>query len=68
MVKNVGDIIIRDETMGQSFAYTPTTAGYFAASAKIDEITQLGHKVGGDVGRVRAFTGWLATSPQWQDD
>ncbi len=53
----MGDIIIRDETMGQSFAYTPTTAGYFAASAKIDEITQLGHKVGGDVGRVRAFTG-----------
>ena len=53
----MGDIIISDETMGQSFAYTPTAAGYFAAAAKIDEITQLEHKVGGDVGRVRAFTG-----------
>lgn len=57
MVKNVGDIIIKDVTMNQSWSFTPTREGYFAASAKIDEIEQKGHKVGGDVGRVRSFTG-----------
>ncbi|MBR0467422.1 hypothetical protein IJJ53_00690 [Candidatus Saccharibacteria bacterium] len=56
-MKNVGDIIIKDVTMNQSWSFTPTREGYFAASAKIDEIEQKGHKVGGDVGRVRSFTG-----------
>ena len=53
----MGDIIIKDLSTGQSWAFTPIREGYYAAAAKIDEITQKGHKVGGDVGRVRAFTG-----------
>ena len=53
----MGDIVIKDLTMGQSWAFTPTSAGYYAAAAKIEEITQQGHRVGGDVGRVRSYTG-----------
>lgn len=53
----MGDIIIRDETMGQSWRFSPTREGYYAAAAKIDEIIQKGHRVGGDIGRVRAYTG-----------
>ena len=50
----LGDIIIRDDTMGQSWCFTPTREGYFMAAAKIEEIIQKGHRVGGDVGRVKA--------------
>lgn len=57
VVKYVGDIIIRDETMNISYRFTPTREGYYAAAAKIDEITQKGHRVGGDIGRVRSYTG-----------
>ena len=48
-------IIIIDETMGQSFSFVPTTEGYAQAYAKIEEIVGKGHKVGGDVARVREF-------------
>lgn len=57
VVSNVGDIIIRDETMGQSWSFTPTKAGYAQAAARIEAITQQGHKVGGDVARVLSYTG-----------
>lgn len=50
-------LIIRDETMGTSFSFVDTREGFFAAYAKIQEIIQMGHKVGGDVGRVRAYCG-----------
>lgn len=50
-------IIIYDVTMGQSFQFVPTREGYFAADAKIQEIVGMGHKVGGDVARVRAYVG-----------
>ncbi len=53
----MGDIIIKDITMGTSYCFTPTKEGYFAARAKIDEIIQQGHRVGGDVGRVTSYTG-----------
>lgn len=53
----MGDIIIIDETMGMSYSFVPVKEGYYAARAKIDEIIQQGHRVGGDVGRVTAFTG-----------
>ncbi len=53
----MGDIIIRDETMGISYRFSPTREGYYAAAAKIDEITQKGHRVSGDIGRVRSYTG-----------
>ncbi|MBR3180348.1 hypothetical protein IKF57_02340 [Candidatus Saccharibacteria bacterium] len=50
-------IIIRDETMGQSFPFVATKEGYFAADAKIQEIVGMGHKVGGDIAKVRAYCG-----------
>lgn len=53
----MGTIIIRDETMGISYEFQPTREGYYAAAAKIDEITQKGHRAGGDIGRVRSYTG-----------
>ena len=53
----MGDIIIRDETMNISYRFTPTREGYYAAAAKIEEIIQKGHRVGGDIGRVRSYTG-----------
>ena len=53
----MGNIIIRDESTGQSWSFVPTREGYYMAAAKIDEIVQKGHHVGGDIGRVRSFTG-----------
>lgn len=50
-------IIIKDETMGRSWSFVTTREGYFAAYAKIQEIAGQGHKVGGDVGKVRAYCG-----------
>ncbi|MBO7717930.1 hypothetical protein J6S37_00325 [Candidatus Saccharibacteria bacterium] len=50
-------IIIRDETMNQSWSFTPSREGYHAAYAKIVEIQQKGHRVGGDVGRVMSYVG-----------
>ena len=50
-------IVIRDETMNESYSFVATREGYFAARAKITEIIQKGHRVGGDVGRVMAYTG-----------
>jgi len=43
--------------MGESYLFVPTKEGYMAASAKIDEIIGMGHKVGGDIARVRGFVG-----------
>lgn len=43
--------------MGRSWSYTPIPAGYYAAAAKIEEIVQMGHRVGGDIARVKAYTG-----------
>ena len=53
----MGNIIIKDVTMGRSWSFVPTPEGYFAAAAKIDEIKQQGHLVGGDIGRVKSYTG-----------
>ena len=50
-------IIIRDETMGESFAFVTTREGYYAAYAKILQIEQSGHRVGGDVARVMNYVG-----------
>jgi len=50
-------IIIKDETMGRSYSFVATREGYYAAAAKIDEIVGMGHRVGGDVAKVRAYTG-----------
>ena len=50
-------IIIRDITMSTSYSFVATREGYFAAYAKIEEIIGMGHKVGGDVARVRAYCG-----------
>ena len=48
-------IIIRDETMNVSYSFVATREGYFAADAKIQEIVGMGHRVGGDVGKVREY-------------
>lgn len=53
----MGDIVIRDETMGESRTFTPTVAGYAQADAYMQSIVQQGHKVGGDVGRVTDYMG-----------
>ena len=50
-------IIIKDETMGKSWPFVETREGYFEAYAKIQEIVGQGHKVSGDVGKVRAYCG-----------
>lgn len=51
------DIIIKDLTMGQSWRFTAVRSGYAEAYAKIQEIIQKGHAVGGDVARVRSVMG-----------
>ena len=48
-------LIIRDETMGRSWSFVATREGYYAAYAKIEEIIGLGHRVGGDVAKVRSY-------------
>lgn len=48
-------IIIRDESMNESFAFVATHNGYHQAYAKIQEIVGKGHKVGGDVARVMSY-------------
>ena len=53
----MGDIVIKDLSMGTSWVFTPTREGYCAAATKIDEIIQQGHRAGGDIGRVRSYTG-----------
>ncbi len=53
----MGEIVIRDESMGMSWVYQPTNTGYAEAYQKILEIVQAGHRVGGDVGRVQSFMG-----------
>lgn len=53
----MGTIIIRDETMNRSYEFSTDRSGYYAADAKIQEIIGMGHRVGGDVGRVRAYCG-----------
>ncbi len=50
-------IIIKDLTMGASYSFVATREGYMAADAKIQEIIGQGHKVGGDVAKVRAYVG-----------
>ena len=50
-------IIIVDVTMGRSYQFVATREGYYQADAKIQEITGMGHQVGGDVARVRAYCG-----------
>ncbi len=41
--------------MGESYAFVATREGYAMADAKIKEITSMGHRVGGDVGKVRTY-------------
>lgn len=48
-------IIIIDETMGVSYSFVATREGYAEAYAKIEEIVGLGHRVSGDVARVREY-------------
>ena len=43
--------------MGTSYAFVATREGYFAADAKIQEIIGMGHRVGGDVAKVRNYVG-----------
>jgi len=43
--------------MGESYSFVVTKEGYYAAYAKIEEIIGKGHKVGGDVAKVRSFVG-----------
>lgn len=50
-------IIIQDLTMGTSYSFVATHEGYCEADAKIKEIIGMGHRVGGDVGKVRAYLG-----------
>ena len=50
-------IIIEDITMGRTYSFVATREGYFEADAKIKEILGMGHQVGGDIGRVRAYVG-----------
>lgn len=50
-------LIIQDLSMGQSWPFVEVREGYAEAYAKIQEITGLGHKVGGDVARVMSFMG-----------
>ena len=57
-VKDVGDIIIRDQTTGEVQKFTPTAAGYAAAQEMIDTIKQSGHIVeSDDLARVHKYTG-----------
>ncbi len=48
-------IIIRDETMNESYTFVTTEQGYRDAYATIRSIESKGHVVGGDVGKVMAF-------------
>ncbi len=50
-------IIIYDLTMGRCFTFVTTREGYYEADAKIQEIVGMGHRVGGDVAKVRAYVG-----------
>lgn len=50
-------LIIKDETMGTSWSFVATSSGYAEAYAKIQEIVGQGHRVGGDVAKVRAYMG-----------
>ena len=53
----MGELIVVDVSMGTSWAFVPTREGYYAAAAKIDEIIQQGHRVGGDIGKIKSYTG-----------
>ncbi len=55
----MGDIVIRDATMGTSETFSPTPEGYARAYAYIQTIIGQGHKVTGDVERVIKFMGGL---------
>ncbi len=48
-------IIIRDETLGESYSFVPTHEGYRAAYATIQSIQSMGHKISGDVGKVLSY-------------
>ena len=50
-------IIIIDETMGLSYSFVAIHTGYLEADAKIKEIIGMGHRVGGDIAKVRAYLG-----------
>jgi len=42
------DIIIKDETLGQSWGYVATKTGYAEALARARSILAAGHKLGGN--------------------
>lgn len=50
-------IIILDETMNKSYQFVAIRQGFLDAAAKIREIKQQGHVVGGDIGRVAGYLG-----------
>lgn len=54
-MKNV--LIVIDETMKKSWKFSDSEEGFQAAAAQINAIIGQGHKVGGDVARIRAYTG-----------
>ena len=43
--------------MGRSYSFVATHQGYIEADAKIKEIVGMGHRVGGDIAKVRAYLG-----------
>lgn len=53
----MGDIIIRDDTLGYSKSYPATEQGYRDAQNDIVSLRQQGRIVSGDVGRVEGYTG-----------
>ena len=56
------DIIIRNETTGESFGFDDLIGGYNKAAEKIKELEKQGHKVGGDTTRV-----WDVVQPFWRE-
>ena len=46
------DIVIKDNSTGESRVFTSTNEGYAQAAAYRDSVTQQGHRVEGDLGRL----------------
>ncbi len=48
-------LIIRDETLGETYTFVPTHTGYWNAYATIQSIQAAGHRISGDVGKVLEY-------------
>ncbi len=53
----MGSIIIKDDATGQSYSFGTNREDYFAADAKIRQITGSGHRVSGDITKVASYVG-----------